>query len=250
MTCRPPLRRNTLSNLISLALISGLLSVQSANAADGRIVILTEQMPRQAIGGEPVVFNDKEIRAEVQTDRSVQLSEQIGRLQVAPATGQLNNLNSTVETGTVGIGTIPVQKSLSIQPLGDTTGLVGALKSPTGVALRFEQHQGAALSTVAGAVASSTAAADDLLASSHADIAIAQGLPGVAGQASRALENLPTKNTGQSIQGALAGLGSKTQGLGEMSGGIARSTNALGQNLGSQINNALGGLTGRAGGSR
>lgn len=250
MTLQPALRRNTLSNLISLALVSGLLSVQSAHAADGRIVILTEQMPRQAIGGEPVVFNDKEIRAEVQTDRSVQLSEQVGRLQVAPAVGQLNNLNSTVDAGTAGIGAMPVQKSLNIQPLGDTAGLVGTLKSPTGVALRFEQHQGAALSTVAGAVASSTSAADELLASSHADIAIAQGLPGVAGQASRALENLPTKNTGQSIQGALAGLGSKTQGLGELSGGIGRSTNALGQNLGSQINNALGGLTGRAGGVR
>jgi hypothetical protein len=250
MTCRPPLRRNTLSNLISLALISGLLSVQSATAADGRIVILTEQMPRQAIGGEPVVFNDKEIRAEVQTDRSVQLSEQVGRLQVAPAVGQLNNLNSTVETGTSGVGVMPMQKSLSIQPLGDAAGLVGALKSPSGVTLRFEQHHGAALSAVAGAVTASTQAADDLLASSHADTAIAQGLPGLANQTSRALEHLPTKNTGQSIQGALAGLGSKTQGLGELSGGISRSTSALGQNLGGQINNALGGLTGRAGGTR
>jgi hypothetical protein len=250
MTCRPPLRRNTLSNLISLALISGLLSVQSATAADGRIVILTEQMPRQAIGGEPVVFNDKEIRAEVQTDRSVQLSEQIGRLQVAPAVDQLKGINSSVESGTLGAGMVPVQKSLNIQPMGDTAGLVGALKSPTGIALRFEQNSGVALSGVAGAVAGSTQAADDLLASSHADIAIAQSLPGVASSASRALENLPTKAVGQSVQGALAGLGSRTQGLGELSGGIGRSTNALGQNLGNQINNALGGLTGRMGSAR
>ena len=93
----PQMPRKTLSNLISMALISGLLSVQSAEAADGRIVILTEQMPRQAIGGDPVVFNDKEIRAEVQTDRSEQISDQVGRIQASPAVNQLGAIGSTVE---------------------------------------------------------------------------------------------------------------------------------------------------------
>ena len=107
-----------------------------------------------------------------------------------------------------------------------------------------------ATAPVAGAVAGSTQAADDVLASTHADISIAQNLPGVAGAANRSLENLPTNRTGQTVQGALAGLGSKTNGIGELSGSIGRATGNLGQNLGGQINNALGGLTGRMGSAR
>jgi hypothetical protein len=244
-----PLRRH----LITALLLAGLWSAQSAEAADGRIVILTELKPRQAVGGEPVVFNETEIRSDVQTDPRQQITEQIGRLNVTPQVQAVHGVASAVDSGTQKIANQPLQKGLQIDVLTSRDGVAGALKMPLGIALRFEQHSGAVGSASATGVAAATgvmSAADDVLASSHADISIAPGMSGATAGLGRALDQVPTAKIGSTVQGALSGLGSKTNGAGDLAGGVSRATGALGSNLSGQITGALGGLSQRIGGAR
>lgn len=239
-----PLRRH----LTTALLLAGLWSAQSAEAADGRIVILTELKPRQAVGGEPVVFNETEVRADVQTDPRQQITEQLGRLSVSPQVQAVHGVAAAVETGTQKIASQPLQKGLQLDVLTSRDGVAGALKAPLGIAIRFEQHSSAAGS--AGAAGGVMSAADDLLASSHADISIAPGMSGATAGLGRALDQVPTAKIGSTVQGALSGLGSKTSGAGDLAGGVSRATGALGSNLAGQINGALGGLSQRIGGAR
>lgn len=239
-----PLRRH----LITALFAAGMCALQSAGAADGRIVILTELKPRQAVGGEPVVFNDKEIVAEVQTDPRQQINEQVSRLNVTPQVQAVHGVASAVETNTQKIVTQPLQKGLQIDVLtAKDGGVSGALKAPLGVALRFEQHHGTTGSSGTGGTHS---AADDVLASSHADISIASGMTGATAGLGRSLEHMPTMKLGNTVQGALSGLGSKTTGTSDIAGGVGRVTGHLGSNLAGQINGALGGLGQRMGGLR
>jgi len=239
-----PLRRH----LITALLAAGMCVLQSAGAADGRIVILTELLPRQAVGGEPVVFNEKEIRADVQTDPRQQINEQIGRLNVVPQVQSVHGVAQAVDTGTQKMVTQDLQKGLQVDVLtSKDAGVNGALKAPLGIALRFEQHHG--ITGLAG-TGGAPSAADDVLASSHADVSIAPGLSGATAGLGRGLDQLPTAKIGNTVQGALSGLGSKTTGTSDLAGGVGRVTGQLGGNLAGQISGALGGLGQRIGGAR